>query len=317
MDADSSISSKTVSDGESEGPDQSLWLGAVLLTLGFLANTIQGALGKVAQSAVAPGQFLWLLILLALAVVLPVEAWRRGQDLKAGFDRAVLPFYLLRAVFGLCGFYLFIWAAGLGSLVNANVLLNTTPVFIPVIGALFLGKDVSLRLWGAIAVGFVGLLLVVQPNAELLQNPANLLGLGAGLSAAVEFLTVRSLNKTQSALSQVLYYLLIGAVLVAPVALWQWQPVDVQTAGYVVGAAAAFLSFQVLLVQAYRFAEPHQIGMFQYSSVIFSAAIGWWFFGEIPSGVAIGGMLLIVLGGAIALYLEQQPKVGEIEETAA
>ncbi|MGB3769319.1 MAG: EamA family transporter, partial [Phormidesmis sp.] len=142
-------------------------------------------------------------------------------------------------------------------------------------------------------------------------------GLGAGLSAAVEFLTVRSLNKTQSALSQVLYYLLIGAVLVAPVALWQWQPVDVQTAGYVVGAAAAFLSFQVLLVQAYRFAEPHQIGMFQYSSVIFSAAIGWWFFGEIPSGVAIGGMLLIVLGGAIALYLEQQPKVGEIEETAA
>ncbi len=317
MDADSSISSKTVSDGESEGTDQSLWLGAVLLTLGFLANTIQGALGKVAQSAIAPGQFLWLLILLALAVVLPVEAWRRGQDLKAGFDRAVLPFYLLRAVFGLCGFYLFIWAAGLGSLVNANVLLNTTPVFIPVIGALFLGKDVSLRLWGAIAVGFVGLLLVVQPNAELLQNPANLLGLGAGLSAAVEFLTVRSLNKTQSALSQVLYYLLIGAVLVAPVALWQWQPVDVQTAGYVVGAAAAFLSFQVLLVQAYRFAEPHQIGMFQYSSVIFSAAIGWWFFGEIPSGVAIGGMLLIVLGGAIALYLEQQPKVGEIEETAA
>jgi len=317
MDADSSISSKTVSDGESEGPDQSLWLGAVLLTLGFLANTIQGALGKVAQSAIEPGQFLWLLILLALAVVLPVEAWRRGQDLKAGFDRAVLPFYLLRAVFGLCGFYLFIWAAGLGSLVNANVLLNTTPVFIPVIGALFLGKDVSLRLWGAIAVGFVGLLLVVQPNAELLQNPANLLGLGAGLSAAVEFLTVRSLNKTQSALSQVLYYLLIGAVLVAPVALWQWQPVDAQTAGYVVGAAAAFLSFQVLLVQAYRFAEPHQIGMFQYSSVIFSAAIGWWFFGEIPSGVAIGGMLLIALGGAIALYLEQQPKVGEIEETAA
>ncbi len=326
MDADSSTSSKVQAVSEkSEGADQSLWLGAVLLTLGFLANTIQGALGKVAQSSIAPGQFLWLLILLALVVVLPVEAWRKGQDLKAGFDRAVLPFYLLRAVFGLCGFYLFIWAAGLGSLVNANVLLNTTPVFIPVIGALFLGKDVSVKLWGAIAVGFIGLLLVVQPNAELLQNPANLLGLGAGLSAAVEFLTVRwlslslgeSLNKTQSALSQVLYYLLIGAVLMAPIALWQWQPIDGQTAGYVVGAAVAFLSFQVLLVQAYRYAEPHQIGMFQYSSVIFAAAIGWWFFGEIPNGAAIGGMLLIVLGGAIALYLEQQPKATGIEKTAA
>ena len=318
MNADSSLSSESQTDlEESGGGRQSLLLGASLLTLGFLANTTQGALGKVAQSAIAPGQFLWLLILLALLVVMPVEIWRRGEDIKAGFDRNVLPFYLLRAAFGLCGFYLFIWAAGLGSLISANVLLNTTPVLIPVIGALFLGKNVSAELWGAIAIGFVGLLLVVQPSAELLNNPANLLGLGAGLSAAVEFLTVRSLNKTQSSLSQVLYYLLIGSVLMAPIALWQWQPIDMQTAGYVVGAAIAFLSFQILLVQAYRYAEPHQIGMFQYSSVIFSAAIGWWFFDEIPNGVAVGGMLLIVVGGAIALYLEQQPKEAEIEKTAA
>ena len=297
------------SDSSSNSTDpSSLLLGALLLTVGFLANTIQGALGKVAQTTIEPGQFLWLLILLALGVLVPVEIWRRGKDLQAGFDQAVLPFYLLRAVFGLGGFYLFIWAAGLGSLVSANVLLNTTPVFIPIIGALFLGKDVSAKLWGAIAIGFIGLLLVVQPNAELLQNPANLLGLGAGLSAAAEFLTVRSLNKTQSSISQVLYYLMIGSVLMAPIALWQWQSMDLQTAGYVVGAAIAFLSFQVLLVQAYRYAEPHQIGVFQYSSVIFSAVIGWWFFDEIPNSLAIAGMLLITIGGAIALYLEQQPK---------
>ena len=322
MGADSSLSSVWRAVFGEAKTSQSLWFGAFLLTLGFLANTVQGALGKVAQLTIAPGQFLWLLILLALIVLFPVEIWRKGSDLRAGLNRDVLPFYCLRAVFGLGGFYLFIWAAGLGSLVNANVLLNTTPVFIPVIGALFLGKEVSLKLWGAIAVGFVGLLLVVQPTAELLHNPANLLGLGAGLSAAAEFLTVRFLNKTQSALSQVLFYLIIGAVLMAPVALWQWQPVDKLVAGYVIGAAIAFLSFQVLLVQAYRYAEPHQIGMFQYSSVIFAAAIGWWFFDEIPNAVAVGGMLLIVVGGAISLYLEQQsseqqPSENNIEETAA
>lgn len=296
------------SDSSSNSTDSSsLWLGAILLTIGFLANTIQGALGKTAQTTIEPGQFLWLLILLALGALVPVEIWQQGKNLRAGFNRAVLPFYLLRAVFGLGGFYLFIWAAGLGSLVSANVLLNTTPVFIPIIGALFLGKNVSAKLWGAIAVGFIGLLLVVQPSAELLQNPASLIGLGAGLSAAAEFLTVRSLNKTQSSISQVLYYLLIGSVLMAPVALWQWQPLNGQTVGYVGGAAIAFLSFQVLLVQAYRYAEPHQIGVFQYSSVIFSAVIGWWFFDEIPNNVAILGMILITVGGAIALYLEQQP----------
>ena len=288
-------------------PSPSLFLGAALLTVGFLANTIQAALGKVAQSSIGPGQFLWLLILLALGVLLPLEAVRRGEDLRAGFKAEVLPYFLLRAVFGLCGFYLFIWAASLGSLVSANVLLNTTPILIPVIGVVALGKQISRRLWGAIALGFIGLLLVVQPNTELLRNPANLIGLGAGLSAAIEFLTVRSLNQTQSPLSQTLYYLLIGAVIMAPIALWQWQPLDAHTLGLTVAAAASFLSFQLLLVRAYRYAEPHQIGIFQYSSVIFSAVIGWLFFQEIPNAIAVIGMVLITLGGAITIFLESQP----------
>ncbi|MEM9091848.1 MAG: DMT family transporter [Cyanobacteria bacterium P01_F01_bin.53] len=293
----------------------SLLLGATLITAGFLANTIQGALGKVAQSSIGPGQFLWLLLLLALGVLIPIELSQKGQNLRAGFTSKILPFYLLRATFGLCGFYLFIWAAGLGSLVNANVLLNTTPVFIPLIGVIVLGQKISLNLWGAIALGFIGLLLVVQPNADLLRNPANLIGLGAGLSAAIEFLTVRWLNQTQSPpqspLGLTLYYLLIGSVVMAPIALWQWQPLTGGTIDFVIGAAAAFLSFQLLLVQAYRYAEPHQIGVFQYSSVIFSALLGWFFFNELPNGLSLLGMVLITLGGATAIYLEQSPQTKE------
>jgi len=290
----------------------SVSVGASLITAGFLANTLQGALGKVVQEKIPPGQFLWLLLLMALAVLLPLVAWRshrqNAQDLQAGWNRQVLPLYLLRAVFGLCGFYLFVWAASLGSLVNATVLLNTTPVFIPVLGVLALGKQISLRLWGAIAIGFIGLLLVVQPNAELLRNPANLVGLGAGFSAAIEFLTVRRLGQTQTPLSQTLYYLLMGSVLMAPFALWQWQGLTVSTLGIIAVAAGLFLTFQLLLVQAYRFAEPHQIGVFQYSSVIFAAAIGWLFFNEIPNSIALAGMVLICVGGALSIYLEQAPE---------
>jgi drug/metabolite transporter (DMT)-like permease len=290
----------------------SLLLGSALITAGFLANTVQGALGKTAQSAIEPGQFLWLLIMMALAVLIPIETARGGRDLAAGWSREIFPYYLLRAAFGLIGFYLFIWAAGLGSLVDANVLLNTTPVFIPVIGVLALNKEISARLWGAIAVGFIGLLLVVQPGADLLSNPANLLGLGAGLSAAIEFLTVRHLSQTQSPLGQTLYYLLIGSVLLAPVALWQWQPMTGETLKLVAAAAGSFLSFQLLLVQAYRYAEPHQIGIFQYSSVIFAAIIGWLFFNEVPNLVSVAGMVLISLGGALSIYLEQRPPESDL-----
>ncbi|EDX84098.1 Integral membrane protein DUF6 [Synechococcus sp. PCC 7335] len=285
----------------------SLPLGALLITAGFLANTIQGALGKTAQAAIEPGQFLWLLIVIAFAVLLPIEIAKGGRNFSAGWNREVLPYYLLRAVFGLGGFYLFIWAAGLGSLINANVLLNTTPVFIPVIGVLVLGKDISRKLWGAIALGFIGLLLVVQPSADLLSNPANLLGLGAGVSAAIEFLIVRYLSQTQSPTGLTLYYLLIGSILIAPVAIWQWRPLTLETLEIVAAAAGSFLSFQLLLVQAYRYAEPHQIGVFQYTSVIFAAIIGWLFFSEVPNILSVTGMVLISIGGALSIYLPESP----------
>ena len=128
---------------------------------------------------------------------------------------------------------------------------------------------------------------------------------------------MRSLNQTQSPLSQTLYYLLIGSLLTTPVALWQWQPLDARTLGFIVAAAASFLVFQLLLVKSYRYAEPHQIGVFQYSSVIFSAIIGWLFFSEIPNGVSLVGMVLITAGGALSIYLEQRPQAEQVDKAAA
>ncbi|NEP16203.1 MAG: DMT family transporter [Leptolyngbya sp. SIO4C1] len=286
------------------GSQDNLSLGAALLTAGFLANTLQGAFGKVAQETISAAQFIWLTLCIALLLLLPVVLWRGAATLKT----QVFRYYVLRGLFGLGGFYLFVLGANLGSLVNANVLLNTTPIFIPILALLFLGKQVSNGLWGAIALGFIGLAMVLQPTAALLQEPGNLIALGAGLSAAVEFLTVRWLNKTESPLAQVTYYLLIGNVLAAPLALWQWQTPDLRTWGFILATAVAFLAFQFLLVRAYQYAEPHQIGVFQYSSVIFSALIGWVWFNEVPNALAVAGMVLVSVGGAIALYLEQKPK---------
>ena len=291
----------------------SIVLGALFITGGFLANTVQGALGKIAQETMAPGQFLWILLLIALAVLLPTTYWSNKQEndvknLINTLERDNLFFLLGRAVFGLCGFYLFIWAAGLGSLVDATVLLNTTPVFIPVIGVLVLNKQISGKLWLAIALGCIGLILVVQPDASLLQNPANLIGLGAGLSAAVEFLIVRHLSQTLSPSQQTISYLLLASVLIAPIALYQWQPLTIRQLEIIAAAAGSFLVFQLLLVKAYSLAEPHQIGVFQYSSVIFAALIDWLLFTEFPNRTTLLGIVLISVGGVLSIYLERTPE---------
>jgi drug/metabolite transporter (DMT)-like permease len=109
---------------EVDSRPESLALGASLLVLAFLANTSQSAFGRALDGAMGAPVFTWLTFVVALVLVLPFLLLRGGRDLAT----AVLPLHLLRSLTGLAGFFLFITAARLVNLVNANVLLNTTPL---------------------------------------------------------------------------------------------------------------------------------------------------------------------------------------------
>ena len=170
-------------DGEAlQGPDRngpvppSVARGAALLVAAFLANTLQSAFARAVGSAMDALMFTWLTFVLALILLIPLLAARGGRDLPT----RVFPLHLLRGAMGMGGFLLFMSAAQLVNLVNANVLLNTTPMFIPLLAWLVLRQRIPASLWKALAVGFAGMVIVVQPNASLLDKPGDLLGLAAG-----------------------------------------------------------------------------------------------------------------------------------------
>ena len=108
-------------------------IGSIFIVLAFLANTIQSVFGKAIENQVSVEMFSWVTFSSALIVVTIIMAFRRFRDLKTN----VLPLHLLRGGTGISGFLLFISAAQKTSLMNANVLLNTTPIFIPLLAALF------------------------------------------------------------------------------------------------------------------------------------------------------------------------------------
>lgn len=279
--------------------------GALLLVAAFLANTLQSAFGRAVGSSMDAQMFTWLTFLLALILLIPLLLLRRGRDLPT----RMLPMHLLRAGAGMVGFLLFITAARLVNLVNANVLLNTTPLFIPLLAWLVLKQRIPRPLWLALAIGFAGMVIVVQPNASVLDQPGDLLGLAAGLICAVEFLTVKALNRTESALTQLLYFLSIGSLISTLLMVGHFHAITTTQWLYVLGSALCLLSFQFLLIRAYRFADPSAIGAFQYSSVVFAGLIGWAWFQQIPNLGVILGTALICLGGALSI-LWQAPAAG-------
>lgn len=288
------------SDLEPE-PKSNLILGSGFIIIAFFALTLMSAFAKATAAKVSVELFTWLTFLLALLILLPWMLKRRGRD----FRTRVFGFHLLRGLSGLAAFYCFFFAVKLISLVNANVLLNTTPIFIPLITLIFLRQRVIPRLWWAIAVGFVGLIIVVKPDASIIERPGDLLGLAAGFITAIAYLTISRLDRSESSLTQLFYFLLISSVLSAPLALSHFTNLDFESWLFILASAVALVSYQLFLTKAYTYAKPHEIGIFQYFSVVFAALIGWAVFGEIPNLVTAAGIILICFGGVLTILLQR------------
>ena len=182
----------------SEKVKESLLLGSIFLVLAFLANTIQSVFGKFLEAQLSVEMFTWVTFVSALVILIPIVAARGFKDLKT----EVIKTHLVRGGTGIAGFLLFIAAAQLTSLVNANVLLNTTPIFIPILALIFLKTRINRQLWIAIGLGFAGMVIIVKPDATILTNPGNILGLAAGFVTAIEFLEVKKLDETDSPITQ-------------------------------------------------------------------------------------------------------------------
>ena len=278
-------------------PKQSLLIGSIFIVLAFLANTVQSVFGKAIEKQVSVEMFSWVTFLSALVVVTIIVALRRFRDLKT----TVLPMHLLRGGTGIAGFLLFIGAAQMTSLMNANVLLNTTPIFIPILAMAFLHNRINRQLWLAIALGFAGMVIIVKPSASIFSDPGNLLGLLAGFVTAIEFLAVKKLDESDSPLTQMFYFLLIGTLICSFLVVGKFQSISANHMLIMLATGICLVLFQFLLIKAYMYAKPHEIGAFQYSSVVFAAILGWLVFRESLDTATIAGTTLVCIGGYLSI----------------
>jgi len=278
-------------------PKQSLMIGSIFIVLAFLANTVQSVFGKAIEREVSVEMFSWVTFLSALVVVTIIVTLRRFRDLKT----TVLPMHLLRGGTGISGFLLFIGAAQATSLMNANVLLNTTPIFIPLLAMAFLQNRINRQLWQAIALGFAGMVIIVKPSATIFTDPGNILGLMAGFVTAIEFLAVKKLDESDSPLTQMFYFLLIGTVICSFLVAGKFQAISMSHLLIMLATVICLVLFQFLLIKAYMYAKPHEIGAFQYSSVVFAAILGWVVFKESLDAATIAGTTLVCIGGYLSI----------------
>ncbi len=283
--------------------------GALLVTGAALMFASMGMLVRFASAQLAYEQVVFFRNLFGFLVLVPIVL-QQGTVKTLRTERLVL--HVARSLFGLAAMYCFFYAIAHLPLSDAVLLNFTAPLFIPFIAIFWLREQVTARVAVAILIGFLGVLIILQPGSGV-YSPAALVGLASGAFAAVAMVSLRGLSSTEPPLRVVAWFAITGTLVsILPVLFaWQiplWKPVLV-TAGAGMFATAG----QYLLSKGYGYAPAAQIGPFTYVSVVFAAVYGWYFWQEVPSLWSIAGAVLIAIAGVLAMR-RQNSRANEVAE---
>ncbi|MBN2906781.1 MAG: DMT family transporter [Rhodobacteraceae bacterium] len=181
-------------------------------------------------------------------------------------------------------------------LVESHAVFTCYPLLIAALSGPILGERVGWRRWVAIGVGFVGVLIILEPGFRVFA-PAALIPLAAAFMFALYGLLTRYVARADSAATSFFWTGVTGSVAMTFVGLWVWEPMSGPDWGWmgllcITGALGHFL-----LIKTYEVAEASAVQPFAYLQLVFASALGITVFGEtLETNVAIGAGLVVAAG---------------------
>jgi drug/metabolite transporter (DMT)-like permease len=275
--------------------------GAFLMTLSALMFAGMGACIKVAARDIPNDMVVFLRNCFGLIYLLP---WLLRGGL-APLKTQRFGMHLFRTLIGLSAMYCFFYAIAHMELSGAVLLNFSAPLFVPVIAWFWLKEKVPSLVRLALVIGFTGIVLILRP-APGAFNAAAFIGMWAGIFAATAMVSIRRMSNTEPTTRIVFYYSVICTLVSSLPVLWHWTTPDTKALLLMIGAGIFATNGQLLMTRAYAHAPAARVGPFMYLTVVFAGLIGWWLWLEIPDGLALLGMLMVITAGIITLQKKLQ-----------
>jgi drug/metabolite transporter (DMT)-like permease len=181
-------------------------------------------------------------------------------------------------------------------LIESYAVFISYPLLIAALSGLVLGERVGWRRWAAIAIGFVGVLIVLQPGYAVF-SPVALIPLLSALMFALYGLLTRYAARQDSAATSFFWTGTVGAVFMTAVGIWSWEPMSAPDWGWMAALCVTGALGHWLLIRCYEVAEASAVQPFAYFQLVFGSLFGIFIFGEtIATNVAIGTAVVIAAG---------------------
>jgi drug/metabolite transporter (DMT)-like permease len=276
-----------------------------------LVFIVMASMIKATAAHVPAGQAVFFRSLFAIPVIVVWLAWR--HELRTGLKTANPAGHIWRGFLGTCAMGLGFAGLGYLPLPEVTAIGYAAPLLTVIFAAMFLGEEVRLFRISAVALGMIGVLIVLAPRLSIGPDSASMaeafgamLVLGGAVFAALAQVFVRKLVNTE-ATSAIVFYFSLTATVLSLVTLpfgWVW-PTPTETA-LLVGAGLLGGIGQIFLTTSYREADASLVAPFDYASMLFALGIGYFVFAEVPTWTMIGGATLVVLAGILIIWREHK-----------
>lgn len=186
-------------------------------------------------------------------------------------------------------------------LIESHAVFTGYPLLVAALSGPVLGEKVGWRRWSAIGVGFVGMMIILQPGVAVF-SPWALVPLAAALMFAFYSLLTRLVARKDTAQVSFFWTGIGGAAAITPLGLWHWQTMTIPDWGWMSALCCTAIIGHWLLIRAYAVAEASAVQPFAYLQLVFISALGITLFGEVLRVNVLIGAGLVVAAGVFTLW---------------
>jgi drug/metabolite transporter (DMT)-like permease len=251
-------------------------------------------------------EIVWARLFFSMLITAPILLVQEGVTALRPRDSRV---NALRSFFLVIGTILFFAALQFQGVAETLAIYFIQPLFVTALAPLVLKERVGLNRWVAVAIGFVGVLIIVRPG-YLQLNPGVFLAAGAGLSSAINFLLTRKLARGSSAVANTFYTGIFGTIFSSLMLLAFWKTPSLNEFYVMLLLGLIGTSANYLTLLAMRYAEASLLAPFGYTEMINAVIGGWLFFNDFPDSLTFVGVAMLI---ACAIHISYRERSKQIQ----
>ncbi|WP_078435957.1 DMT family transporter [Campylobacter pinnipediorum] len=284
-------------------------LGIYYMIIASILFAFTGAFAKILSSDLPSIEVVFFRNLIGLMMIL-YAIFKKPLNQKGGH----IFLLMFRGFVGTIALFAFFYNIAHINLGAAFTFSKTSPIFTAILAAFVFKESLSFKGWGAIFLGFIGILFIIQPNLGI--SKTDWLGIWSGVGAALAYTSVRELKKSYDTKVIVLSFMgwgsLLPLVFMGMAEFVEYEPIDFLLSKFVMPniwnlaaiiAMGVFgLFFQVYMTKAYAVSKKAGVvAAVSYLDVIFTIIIGFFMGDKLPDGLAFFGIILVILSGIIVV----------------